>query len=207
MFVTRMVSSVSLGIFLLVFPHGDCSAQAQTRERRVDFGVHYTAINLSPFASLEAGGGVRLTYRINKYLDAEAEGNLFEFSLGDHPTDDVLAAQGLIGAKAGWRYKRIGVFAKLRPGVVNFPTLREARRICFLLQPCEGSRRTGNRPAIDAGAVVELYPTEEIIVRIDIGDTMIRFSDDSFFKSSTRMKINNGFSHNLQWGVGLGFRF
>ena len=103
--------------------------------------------------------------------------------------------------------RRVGVFAKVRPGVANFPTLRVRRRLCNLLQPCEDAGRSGNRFALDTGAVIELYPTERIIVRLDIGDTMIRFRNDGFFESTTPMRIADGFSHNLQFGVGVGFRF
>ena len=198
---------LTLVAFALVMGFGQCVAQAQTADRKVEMGVHYTSVGLSSYNSREAGGGVRLSYNINDNIAIEAEGNLFEFSIGDHPTDDVLAAQGLLGAKAGFRNKLVGVFAKLRPGVVNFPTLRVNRRFCNVLLPCEGSSRSGNRFAVDTGAVVELYPTEKIIVRLDIGDTMIRFRDDSFFRSTTRERIKDGFSHNLQFGVGVGFRF
>jgi hypothetical protein len=61
--------------------------------------------------------------------------------------------------------------------------------------------------AVDVGAVVELYPTEKIIVRMDFGDTMIRYKDDAFFRSSTSVRINDGFSHNLQFAGGVGYRF
>jgi len=201
----RVLSIVAL---FIVFMAGESHAHGQTAERKVELGFHYTSINLGVFDSKEAGGGVRLSYNINNYLSVEAEGNLFEFSIGDGPpTDDVLAAQGLVGAKAGLRNRHVGVFAKIRPGVVNFPSLRVRRRFCNLLQPCEDAGRSGNRFALDTGAVLELYPTDRIIVRLDIGDTMIRFSDDSFFKSSAPVRIDDGFRHNFQFAVGVGFRF
>jgi hypothetical protein len=200
-------SALFVVALVLVALSGRCDAQAQTVTRKSEVGFHYTSIKLSAFDSREDGGGVRLAYNINDYLAVEAEGNIFEFSIGDHPTDDVLAAQGLLGVKAGLRNRRVGVFAKVRPGVTNFPTLRVNRRFCSILLPCEGGSRSGNRFALDAGAVVELYPTERIIVRLDIGDTMIRFRDDSFSGSTTRVRIKDGFSHNFQLGVGIGFRF
>ena len=201
-------NALSVTGLLFVFVLGRCDAQAQTIERKLEVGLHYSSIKLSAFDSREAGGGVRLTYNINDYLAVEAEGNLFEFAIGDGPpTDEVLGAQGLLGAKAGLRNRRIGVFAKLRPGVSNFPKLRIPRHLCILSVPCDGSGRSGNRFSVDTGAVVELYPTEKIIVRFDISDTMIRFRDDSFFKSTSRVSVNDGFSHNLQLGVGVGFRF
>jgi hypothetical protein len=112
----------------------------------------------------------------------------------------------LVGVKAGYRNSRFGLFAKARPGVANFPKLRIHRGFCIGRGPCEGRGRSGNKFTVDAGAVVELYPTENMIVRIDVGDTMIRFSDDiiSTFPTLTRL---NGLSHNLQVSAGIGFRF
>jgi hypothetical protein len=193
---------------LIFFYAGRCDVQAQTDERRFEVSALYTTIDLQAFDSRESGAGVRLSYNINKYLAVEAEGNVFEFSIGDHPTDDFLAAQGLLGIKTGMRHRWIGVFAKLRPGVANFPKLRvRQREFCFPIQSCGERRRSGNRLAVDVGAVVELYPTEKIIVRMDFGDTMIRYKDDAFFRSSTSVRINDGFSHNLQFAGGVGYRF
>ena len=204
MIIIRALLVVALA---LIFPPGRCDIQAQTGARRLEADVHYTTIGLRSFDSTEAGVGVRLSYNINDYLAVEAEGNVFEFSIGDYPTDDFLAAQGLLGIKTGLRNRRIGVFAKVRPGVANFPKLKDLRGFCFRGQSCDGAGRSGNRLAVDTGAVVELYPTEKIIVRIDVGDTMIRFKEDGFFKSSTQVRINDGFSHNFQLGGGVSFRF
>ena len=148
-----------------------------------------------------------MSYNINKYLAIEAEGNAFEFSLGDYPTDEWLAAQGLLGIRTGFRNRRFGLFAKVRPGVVNFPKLRVHQRFCIPLQHCEDAGKSGNRLAVDAGAVIEVYPTKNIIVRLDIGDTMIRFKDDLFFRTSSFVRINDGFSHNIQLAGSVGFRF
>jgi hypothetical protein len=199
--------SFSVVALALLFSVGRCDIQAQTDERKFEVGALYTMINLRAFDSRESGAGVRLAYNINKYLAVEAEGNVFEFAIGDHPTDDFLAAQGLLGIKAGLRNKLIGVFAKVRPGVANFPELRVRRGFCFPLQGCTRTGRGGNRLAVDAGAVVEVYPTENIIVRIDVGDTMIRFKDDMFFRSPIPERIKDGFSHNVQFGGSIGYRF
>jgi hypothetical protein len=203
--IKRFLSVVVLGF---VFSHGSSDTQAQTtRERKLEVSGLYTTINLEAFDSRESGVGVRLSYNVNKYLAIEAEGNAFEVSLGDYPTDEWLAAQGLLGIRTGFRNRRFGLFAKVRPGVVNFPKLRVHQRFCIPLQHCEDAGKGGNRLAVDAGAVIEVYPTKNIIVRLDIGDTMIRFKDDQFFRASSFVKINDGFSHNIQLAGSVGFRF
>ena len=198
--------SLSIPVMVLVFFAGRSDTQGQTLDRKFEVSAVYTTINLQAFESRESGGGIRLAYNINKYLAVEAEGNVFDFRIGDYPTDEWLGAQGQLGVKMGLRNRRFGLFAKIRPGVVNFPSLKVHQRFCFPLQHCEDSGRSGNRLAVDAGAVVELYPTRRIIVRLDIGDTMIRFNDDAFFGSSF-MRINDGFSHNAQFSGSVGYRF
>ena len=180
--------------------------QAQVDERKLEASLLYSSINLEPFDSRESGAGVRLAYNINQYLSVEAEGTLFEFAIGDHPTDDLLAAMGLIGVKAGVRNRHFGAFAKVRPGVANFPKLRVLRGFCFRELSCDGGRG-GNRLAVDAGAVLEVYPTDWLIIRLDVGDTMIRFKDDRLTSFPSDIRIKNGFSHNLQVSGAVGFRF
>ena len=197
----------SVVILVFVFSVGSSDTQAQTDERSLEVSGLYTSINLQAFDSRESGAGVRLSYNINKYLAVEAEGNVFDFRIGDHPTDEFLAAQGLLGIKAGLRNQWIGAFAKVRPGVVNFPELRVRRGFCFTPQNCDRQARSGNRLAVDAGAVVELYPTRKVILRIDVGDTMIRFNDDMFFGSTDLVRIKDGFSHNIQLSGAVGYRF
>jgi hypothetical protein len=191
----------------LIFSFGRDEVQAQTTERKFIVSPLYTTINLRAFDSKESGVGMRLSYDINNYLAVEAEGNLFDFRIGDHPTDDKLAAQGLLGIKTGARNRRVGLFAKFRLGVVNFPELRVRRRFCFLGQSCDSSGRSGNRLALDAGAVVELYPSKNTVVRIDVGDTMIRFRDDFIVEFPAPIKIKDGFHHNLQLAGSIGLRF
>jgi hypothetical protein len=204
MIIRKTFSVVAMALALYF---GRCDVQAQTREKKLEFSALYTTIDLQVFDRRESGGGVRLSYNVNKYLAVEAEGNLFEFSIGDHPTDDLLAAQGLLGIKAGLRNRWAGVFAKVRPGVANFPKLRGPRSFCFLGQSCDKSRKGGNRLAVDAGAVLELYPIENVIVRVDVGDTMIRFTGDQFSGFPDPVRIKDGFSHNAQLTASVGFRF
>ena len=200
-------ASLSVVVLMLFVSFGRSDIQAQILERKLEVSGLYTTINLQAFDSRESGVGVRLSYNVNKYLAVEAEGNAFEFSIGDYPTDEWLAAQGLLGVRTGVRSRFVGVFAKLRPGVVNFPKLKVHQRFCIPLQSCEDAGKSGNRLALDAGAIVELYPTSRIIVRVDIGDTLIRFKDDVFFRTSSFVMIKDGFSHNLQVAGSVGFRF
>jgi hypothetical protein len=81
----------------------------------------------------------------------------------------------LFGTKAGFRRDRFGVFGKSRFGLWHW---------------------TGSYFAIDAGGVLEYYPSSHTAVRIDVGDTII-------FYGGTQL----GTVHNFQPGVGFSYRF
>ena len=96
------------------------SAQAQEKNPKYEFGIHYAALNISEKSDTDHGLGVRFTYNFNDYFGAEAEttyfGNMREGSEGNE-------RQGLFGVRAGKRNSKYGVFAKVRPGVTRFYSL------------------------------------------------------------------------------------
>jgi hypothetical protein len=184
--------------------------RAQASHERLEISTQYTSLHLSITDSTEAGIGTRLGYNINDYLAVEAEGNYFpRYSLGNDSLDD--KAQGLIGVKAGRRYGRVGAFGKLRAGVVNFYGLRIREGLCVFnpeTSICRAGPRSPSRFAMDAGAVIEVYPIRRLIVRADVGDTMIRFKDDSLLDDrGIRVRAPDGISHNFQFTLAVGFRF
>jgi len=60
--------------------------------------------------------------------------------------------------------------------------------------------------ALDAGGVVEFYPTPRSIIRLDAGDTIIRERQTTFgfFNPST---TTGQATHNLQLSIGFSYRF
>jgi len=51
------------------------------------------------------------------------------------------------------------------------------------------------RFALDLGGVIEFYPSRRFVLRVDLGDTVIRNSQPGRT------------SHNFQFGAGIGIRF
>ncbi len=201
------LSLLAMG-FLLAFAAGDTSAQPMPE--RMEVSVHYTHLQLSVIDSSDAGIGMRLGFNINEHLAVEAEGNYFRrYNLGNTSLED--KAQGIIGVKAGRRSRWFGAFGKLRAGAVAFPSLRMRRELCVLdsdILRCPEEPRGGGRFALDAGAVLEFYPVRRIIVRADVGDTMIRFKNDRLLNErGDRVSVPDGLSHNFQFTLGVGFRF
>ncbi|HEX8720684.1 MAG TPA: outer membrane beta-barrel protein [Pyrinomonadaceae bacterium] len=168
----------------------------------------------------EPGFGARLGYGFNRYVTAEAEVNYFPRGRGltDPDFTGGRKLQGLFGVKAGRRYESFGLFAKARPGFVNFSGGDLEQRPnagCIAIFPpplaCFESRGRTDF-ALDVGGVVELYPSARTVVRFDAGDTIL-------FTGAHRVPVTRGLSydaavpvagettHNFQGGVGFGFRF
>ena len=173
----------------------------------------------------EPGFGGRVGYSFNRYVTAEAEVNLFprERALTDTDFTGGRKLQGLFGVKAGRRYEHAGLFAKARPGFVNFKEgdlFQPPGRGCIAIFPtplsCFESRGRTDF-ALDVGGVVELYPSARTIIRFDAGDTILRTGAHrvparaQFSPTgpvfSTAATVAAETTHNFQGGVGFGFRF
>jgi hypothetical protein len=107
--------------------------------------------------------------------------------------------QALAGVRGGARVGRVGAFARVRPGVVHFSQRFFApETVCILIFPPPESCLIESNGAVDLGGTVEVYPTARSIVRIDVGDTLIRFA---------RSRQDAAWKHNLQLSAGAGVRF
>lgn len=172
----------------------------------------------------EAGFGARVGRGVGRYLSVEAEVNLFPGE-GDPSAESFTGGrklQGLFGVKVGRRFESFGLFAKARPGFVNFDKGDLRRRpglVCPAVFPAplecfEPEARTDF--ALDLGGVVELYPSARTFIRLDAGDTLLRGGGRL---SPARFRFPNGAgndvavalpaetTHNFQAGVGFGLRF
>lgn len=190
-----VLGSVTITFFLVC-----ASSHAQTQESapKYEVGLHYAALKLTEKSDTDGGFGVRFTYNVNDYLGLEAETTYFP---SRREGSDGNERQGSFGVRAGKRSERFGVFAKVRPGVTRFYELGNT------LGPNVFAR--GNtRFAFDVGGVFEYYPDRHAAVRVDVGDTMVRFkTGDFFFQGFERHLVQGKLSHNLQVNVGFAFRF
>ncbi len=212
-------------IALLLIAPAATYAQTQTEEHPFEVGGQLALVHLKSVESIvtipgntfrasgddvtTAGFGGRVGYNVNRYLTLEAEFNhLPEKNINE--VSQSRREQFLGGVKAGVRYEKVGVFAKARPGVMHFSEL-QFHTVCGAASNANGftcNRTSQTNFAFDAGGVVEFYPTSRFIVRIDAGDTIIRFKE----AGPTSLPGSSVFTpaattHNLQTSVGLGFRF
>ena len=215
---------VGVAAFVLVFWCGlQARAQDLNNPSKIELGVDFSTLTVGPpsssfrldFAALpsshsEPGIGGRLTLNLTKHLALESEGNFFprRLSSGGH------ALQAQFGGKAGHRFRRIGIFAKARPGFVSFSKVATE----------EGTQTVGLPPlqftvarivskrryffAMDIGGVAEFYLSRRFFARVDGGDTIIRYGKGLFYDLDENTPQSPAQTkHNFQFTAGVGFRF
>jgi len=149
------------------------------------------------------GLGGRAVWHVVRFVDLDGE-------LAVHPNAGVSGykLEGFLGAKAGIRSRRFGGFVKARPGFLYFSKdpFGVGRPGSFL-----GSTEWAHSldRALDFGAVIEYYTSNHLIVRFDLGDTIVRYHPRTVVVSQVQPpeQIERFTTRNLQWSIGLGKRF
>ena len=171
---------------------------------RAEVGVLYTGVNLEGFGETVNGLGGRFGYNFNKHLALDSEFSFFpETHLGNRQFGQ--KTQALVGVKAGTRTRYVGVFAKARPGVMFIGEVTSGLN-CNGTSFGQTCRPSHNNFALDAGGVLELYPSARTIVRLDAGDTIVRIRNATAGVIGSPV-VTNDTTHNFQFSVGFGYRF
>jgi hypothetical protein len=182
---------------------------AQTPIKKFEVGGAVTGTFLNEIGTRDAGIGTsaagvggRLAYNFNRYVSLDTEINVLPGAVGK----DKL--QGLLGLKAGVRAGKVGAFGKVRPGFMHF------RSDPFGRSEPGGSllgrdRASSTEPLIDVGGVVEFYASDSLIVRFDLGDTIIHYARRTVRVGFPDLEITAGgfTTHNVQGSFGIGLRF
>ncbi len=174
-------------------------AHAQSTAPKFEIGAQFALTRLRDLNETDFGVGGRITYNITDNIGVEGELNFFPRELVGFALSS-FRTQGLFGVKTGLRSERAGIFAKIRPGFLSFN-----KRDDVLCSPPNSLACVNGRGAtyfaLDLGGVFELYPSRRVVVRFDLGDTIVRFGRPV-------LEAPDGFtSHNIQFNVGVGFRF
>jgi len=202
-----MIKGGWLAGVLLLLP---ALANAQSSEPRLETGVFFTFAKLERIGSTDhgvgsttAGLGGRVAWRVAPYIDLDGE-------LSVHPRAGVQGyrLQGFAGVKTGAWFGSLGLHAKVRPGFLYFekdPFGAGSRIATFPLTQWADSLE----PAIDYGAIVQyVIPRNRLIVRLDVGETLVRYDARMVSSSLLPPREEGGFTtRNRQWSVGLGKRF
>lgn len=201
-----------LSFFVLTMP-----INAQVTDRKLEVGGFFTSITLDDFQervlpgfatgdSTVNGIGGRVTYNLNENFAIDGEGSFFPRSHFSNE-ESGQKMQGFLGVRAGVRNKWIGGFAKARPGVMWFGEFssRGSCRSTSFGSICGVSHEKDF--ALDLGGIVEFYPAERAIVRVDVGNTLIRYPERNLGTSVTPIILDGGFKSNFQVSLGFAWRF
>jgi hypothetical protein len=122
---------------------------------------------------------------------------------GDSPTfqDGGGQLQFFSGVKFGLQRERYGIYGKIRPGLVSFNNALQNRA------PNPPGTDTVNQLGGDLGAVLELYPTNRILLRFDLGETLIRYAAVTPVANYGSNYDPARSSSTPQFLVGVGWRF
>jgi len=197
-----------LAILFLMLPN---FAEAQDTPQHYELGGLMTYSFLREIGSTDAGVGTevgglggRFVYRAFPMLDFESEINFLpgnSATSGNH-------LQGFFGVKAGKRWQKAGIFLKARPGFIHF------RRDPFGVQkPGSGifshERAASTELDVDLGGVIEYYTSRGLILRFDLGDSVIRYARRTVRTSEFVPAYEAGgfTTQNWQASFGIGFRF
>ena len=176
-------------------------AWGQSDPPRVEVGAHLSYLRLEAVEpnlvllrkSDDKGIGGRITLNIDRYLSIEVEATFF-------PKDEVDRGNRLLalfGAKIGNHWDSVGLFVKIRPGLLRF----ENPTRVVAIGGCPGISQ--NNFALDIGGVLEFYPFRHFMVRFDAGDTIVSIDKQCPFPLTEKKAM----THNLQVNAGIGFRF
>jgi hypothetical protein len=183
---------------------------AQGGEKRLEVGGLLTGVFLEEIGTRDVGAGTgagglggRVTWRLLPVLDLDADLIL-------HPNAGVSGhrIQTLVGVKTGKRFEKLGFFAKARPGFIYFSKdpFGVGRAGATPLRPDWASSL---EPSLDIGGVVEYYTSRGLILRFDLGDTIVSYEPRTVITSSFLPPIQAGgfTTHNVQWSIGVSLPF
>ncbi len=211
---------VVASILILLIQSNALSQTPSDDPPRYEIAAEFTALNREQFgrAKSEPGAGVRFTFNFNKTFAIEGATHA-SFNECFDCTERGRVFDLFGGVKAGKRFKTWGVFAKVRPGVVNYTQgvlnivpSGTGGPFPFTVEP-----KGVDHFALDAGAVVEFYPSRRLVTRFDFGDTLIHFSKrttngvsyDPTTMTYTLIPFTTPArtTHNFQFIASFGFRF
>lgn len=197
-------------------------AVAQDKKDRVEVGVQSTSLTLfSPDFSFDvtnAGVGGRVAYNFNRSIAAEAEINFFPQQQSVLAGFNDGAIQAQFGVKLGKRFERFGLFAKFRPGFISVDDVESVTPDTVVvvngISTLNFKVERTSFFTIDAGGVLELYPSRRTVVRFDAGNTAIRhparfdvFFPENFIEPPFVQLVRPAkFNHNFQFTAGVAFR-
>lgn len=156
----------------------------------------------------QPGIGGWVSAAVAPHLDLEAVGA--NFRRDDH-TGDVQdgGRQAFVfgGLKSGFRTDRIGLFAKARFGGVHFSRTYAGDSFATVSDYISNPGHGLWQPALDLGAVVEVYPVRHLVLRSELGPTFIYYRASTLSLQGKTYQYNAEHEASMMLLFGVGLRF
>lgn len=178
-FITNGHVAEHLGLSLSVAHRfGSIHDEVETEplRRNVDVGILFS-LQLREHLSehqlqADQGGGAWVSWNLSRYFSLD--GTAFYAPHKDgyaFPQDGGTTTNFLAGVKGGVRRDRLGYFAEVRPGMIQFS------RTTFLDTPATYYWRKTTDFALNTGGVVEIYPSRHTILRAEGGNDFVYYQN------------------------------
>lgn len=173
-----------------------CLVTVTTASAQSTGGVRYSAVALEYPDQTRSGLGGFFVYSPTEWLGVDVSSDWFF-------AEDVGGSvwQTLVGPRVGVRWSDLGIFGRVRPGFVRFSDrFYKPGIICIaIFPPPEACLVPHSNLAVDIGGTVEAPLGTRALLRLDLGDTLIRFGRGA--------GADARWMHNLQFSAGVGWRF
>jgi hypothetical protein len=124
----------------------------------------------------DTGVGARFAYNFTPSIGIDSEFASYFTNLNEITTQDGGRASAFVaGVKAGVRRRKFGIFFKARPGIMSFSNV--PTRQAIITGATARTRKT--HAALDIGIAGEFYPSARTVVRMDVGQMLIRYGEIS----------------------------
>jgi hypothetical protein len=153
----------------------------------------------------DPGVGIRFTYNLTPSIGLDSEFNSYLTNLEEISTQDGGRATAFVaGVKAGIRRRRFGVFFNARPGIMSFSNV--PTRDAIITGGAARTRKT--HAALDLGAAGEVYFSPRTLIRLDIGQMLVRYGDSTneVFANGASDRNIGFISHPLHVEIGASYR-
>jgi hypothetical protein len=162
---------------------------------------HAPALSRAVTDQFELGG--RFTWNWLSHLSLEAEyASTLSKPGAETQNDGGYFSQALFGVKSGVRWKKWGLFAKFRPGLVSYSMVVTS----FSNQAGFGFGRLTNA-AFDVGGGAEFFLPRHWLFRYDAGDLITHQGPHNFLFNTQRFTFLPFTNHNFEAEVAVAFRF
>jgi hypothetical protein len=182
----------------------------------MEMGAQGASLTLSdPISGTEekAGFGARVTYNASPILAWDVEGDFFPATSEPGWQRGGRAFMVVAGPKGGWRWRKVGLFLKARPGIVNFSNVvRVETGILPSGEPYANIFPGGHLThlALDLGSTMEINASRRTFIRFDVSEMLLRYGDRTYPIPDTQgasiqargvignsLRISAGFSYRL----------